>query len=121
MSIPSRSSCRLRPFFPETSLASLKGINWQVYSRSRRQGKRAEAEKQIELLRELAKTRYVRPYYIAHIYAALGDKDQAFAELERSFAERDCYLSRIAMDPFVDPLRDDPRFKSLLKRMNLPE
>lgn len=86
-----------------------------------RQGKRAEAERQIELLRELAKTRYVRPYYIANIYAALGDKDQAFAELERSFAERDCYLSRMSIDPFMDPLKNDPRFKSLLKRMNLSE
>jgi hypothetical protein len=67
----------------------------------------------------LSKTRYVRPYYIANIYAALGDKDQAFGELERSFAERDCYLSRMVIDPFMDPLRDDPRFKGLLKRMNL--
>jgi tetratricopeptide (TPR) repeat protein len=83
------------------------------------QGKKAEAEQQISLLRELAKTRYVRPYYIASIYAALGDKDKAFAELERSFAERDCYLGRITVDPFMDPLRDDPRFKSLMKRMNL--
>jgi TolB-like protein/lipoprotein NlpI len=83
------------------------------------QGKRVEAEQQISLLRELAKTRYVRPYYIASIYAALGDKDKAFAELEESFGERDCYLGRLTVDPFMDPLRDDPRFKSLLKRMNL--
>ncbi|HEX6716453.1 MAG TPA: tetratricopeptide repeat protein [Pyrinomonadaceae bacterium] len=85
-----------------------------------KQGKRAETEQQISLLRELGKTRYVRPYYVAFIYAALGDKDKAFAELERSFAERDCYLGRIAVDPALDPLRGDPRLKSLLKRMNLP-
>jgi len=84
-----------------------------------KQGKRTEAEQQISLLRDLGKTRYVRPYYLASIYAALGDKDKAFAELERSFLERDCYLGRISVDPFMDPLRDDPRFKSLLKRMNL--
>ena len=84
------------------------------------QGKRVEAEQQISLLRELAKTRYVRPYYIASIYTALGEKDKAFAELEESFAERDCYLGRLTVDPFMDPLRDDPRFKDLLKRMNLP-
>ena len=83
------------------------------------QSKRVEAEQQVSVLRELAKTRYVRPYYIASIYAALGDKDKAFAELEASFAERDCYLGRLTVDPFMDPLRDDPRFKSLLKRMNL--
>jgi TolB-like protein/Tfp pilus assembly protein PilF len=84
------------------------------------QGKRAEAEQQIALLRDLAKTRYVRPYYVASVYAALGDKNKAFAELERSFAEKDCYLGRLTVDPFMDPLRDDPRFKDLLKRMNLP-
>jgi tetratricopeptide (TPR) repeat protein len=82
-------------------------------------GRRAEAERQIAELREQAKTRYVRPYYIASIYAALGDKDNAFAELERAFGERDVYLGRMNSDPFMDPLRDDPRFKDLLKRINL--
>ena len=83
-------------------------------------GKRAEAEQQIAQLRDLAKTRYVRPYYIASIYAALGDKDKAFAELERSYQERDAYLGRINGDPFMDPLRDDPRFADLIRRMGLP-
>ena len=84
-------------------------------------GKRAEAEQQIAQLRDLAKTRYVRPYYIASIYAALGDKDKAFAELERSYQERDAYLGRINGDPFMDPLRDDPRFADLIRRMGLPQ
>ena len=84
-----------------------------------KQGKRMEAEQQIFRLRELGKTRYVRPYYLALIYVALGDRDNAFAELERSFAERDCYLGRLTVDPFMDPLRDDPRFKDLMKRMGL--
>ena len=82
-------------------------------------GKRAEAEKQIAYLETLAKTRYIRNYYLASIYATLGDKDKAFAELEKSFEDRDCYLNRAASDPFMDPLRDDPRFKDLMKRMNL--
>jgi TolB-like protein/Tfp pilus assembly protein PilF len=86
-----------------------------------KQGKRAETEQQISSLRTLANTRYIRPYFFASIYATLGDKDSAFAELEKSFAERDCYLGRITVDPFMDPLRDDPRFKSLMKRMNLEE
>jgi len=84
-----------------------------------RQGKKVEAEQQVAIIRNLAKTRYIRPYYIASIYSTLGDKDKAFAELEKSFSERDCYLGRITVDPFMDPLRDDPRFKSLIKRMNL--
>ena len=85
-----------------------------------KQGKRVEALQQISLLHDLGKTRYVRSYYLAGIYAALGDKNEAFAELERSFADRDCYLSRIGVDPMMDPLRSDLRYKDLLKRMNLP-
>ena len=84
-----------------------------------KEGKRTDAEQQAAILRDLGKTRYIRPFYVAAIYAALGDKDQAFAELERSFAERDCYLGRLLVDPTMDPLRDDPRFKQLLQRMNL--
>jgi hypothetical protein len=85
-----------------------------------KQGKRAEVEQQLSLLHDLGKTRYIRSFYVAGIYAALGDKDRAFAELERSIVERDCYLGRIAVDPMMDPLRSDPRFKDVLKRMNLP-
>ncbi|HUR99385.1 MAG TPA: tetratricopeptide repeat protein [Pyrinomonadaceae bacterium] len=82
-------------------------------------GKRAEAEREIEVLRALAKTRYVRTYYFASIYATLGEKDKAFAELEKSFEDHDCFLGRAPSDPFMDPLRDDPRFKDLMKRMGL--
>jgi tetratricopeptide (TPR) repeat protein len=84
-----------------------------------RQGKRAEAEQEISRLRDQAKNRYIRVYFLAGIYATLGDKDKAFAELEQSFSERDFFLGRIAIEPAMDPLRDDPRFKSLLKRMGL--
>jgi TolB-like protein len=86
-----------------------------------RMGRRADAEQQIAELRELAKTRYIRPYYIASIYAALGDKDAAFVELERSFQERDVYLNRVNGDPFMDPLRGDPRFADLIRRLGLAQ
>ena len=84
-------------------------------------GRRREAEQYLDRFRELGKTRYVRTVFTASIYAALGDKDKAFAELERSFEDKDCFLPRITLDPFMDSLRDDPRFKDLLKRMNQPE
>ena len=84
-------------------------------------GRRREAFHYLDRFRELAKTRYVRTVFTASIYAALGDKDKAFAELEKSFEDKDCFLPRITLDPFMDSLRDDPRFKDLMKRMNLPE
>lgn len=109
-------SQRTSPDSPFAWMAAV--VSGQAYAK---QGKRAEAAQQISRLRELGKTRYVRPYYLASIYTALGDKDAAFRELERSFAERDCYLGRISVDPFLDPLRDDPRFKDLMRRMNLAQ
>src|SRR5688572_21823691 len=105
---------RVSPDAPFAWLSSV--VLGQAFAK---QGKRSEAEEQISRLRELSKTRYIRPYYLALIYVALGDKEKAFAELERSFSERDCYLGRLSVDPFMDPLRDDPRFDDLLKRMNL--
>lgn len=84
-------------------------------------GRRKEAEQVISKYAELAKTQYVMSYHVAVIYAALGDKDKAFAELEKAFEAHDYLLPRIKVEPFLDPLRDDPRFKDLMKRLNLPE
>jgi len=102
---------------PDSSFGWMSGV--VIAHAYAKQGQRAEAEQQISRLRELGKTRYIRTYYLAAIYATLGDKDKALAELETSFSEKDCFLGRIAIDPAMDPLRGDPRFKSLLKRMNL--
>ncbi|MCA1640293.1 MAG: hypothetical protein LC768_18570, partial [Acidobacteria bacterium] len=86
-----------------------------------KQGRRREAEEVIKRFKDIAKTQYVMSYYVANIYAALGDKEKVFAELERAFGERDHELHRLKIDPLMDSLRDDPRFKEMLKRLNLPE
>jgi eukaryotic-like serine/threonine-protein kinase len=86
-----------------------------------KQGRRAEAEEIIKRFRDIAKTQYVMAYFVANIYASLGDKEKAFAELEKAYEQRDFSLYRIKVDPLMAPLRDDPRFKDLLRRMNLPE
>ena len=55
-------------------------------------------------------------------YTRLADKEQAFAWLAKAEQERNGMLRYvIKLDPIYDSLRDDPRFKDLLKRMNLPE
>ncbi|MBA7600622.1 MAG: hypothetical protein GH143_00660 [Calditrichaeota bacterium] len=61
------------------------------------------------------------PYYTAGQYAQLGDKDQAFAWLEKAYKEHDGQMYRLKAEPSWDPLRNDPRFQDLLRRMNFPE
>lgn len=84
-------------------------------------GRRREAEAVINRLKEAEKTKYVLDYWVAVIYVGLGEKDAAFAELEKAYQARDWFLPRIKTDSFMDPLRDDPRFKDLVRRIGLPE
>jgi TolB-like protein/Flp pilus assembly protein TadD len=59
---------------------------------------------------------------IAIVFAYRGERDQAFKWLERSVEQRDILLGhKFRNDPWLAPLRGDPRYKALLRRMNLPE
>jgi tetratricopeptide (TPR) repeat protein len=89
----------------------------RVYATS---GREREARRQLAELLDMAKQRYVPAYSIAAAYAALGDKDAAFMWLERAFEERSLELTFIGVEPEMDILRADPRFRDLLRRMNLP-
>ena len=93
-------------------------IGGYAYAKS---GRRREAEEVIRKFGDIEKTQYVVHTFVASIYGALGDKDKAFAELEKAFGQRDAWLKWIKSDPMMDPLRDDPRFIALLKRLNLAE
>jgi TolB-like protein len=59
-------------------------------------------------------------YQFAEIHAQRGEKEQAFAALDRAWSLRDPGLEALKADPYLDPLRDDPRFKSILSRLNFP-
>jgi hypothetical protein len=56
----------------------------------------------------------------AMTYAALGDKEQAFAWLEKAYAERAPWLVSLKTDPAFNPLRSDRRFQDLVRRVGLP-
>jgi hypothetical protein len=60
-------------------------------------------------------------FQIAEIYAWRGEKNKAFDWLERAYRQRDGGLSDIKTDPPLAALRDDPRYKAFLRKMNLPE
>jgi len=62
---------------------------------------------------------YVSPYYIAIIYLKLGQKDLAFDWLERAFETQDDMIVHLKADPDFEVISADPRFQSLLKKMNL--
>ena len=80
-------------------------------------GRRAEAQKVVD---DLSKKKYVPAVTMAIIYTGLGQKDQAFQWLEKSYEEHDSGpFSFIKVYPIFDPLRSDPRFQDLLRRMNL--
>jgi serine/threonine-protein kinase len=84
-------------------------------------GRRDKAEGAIKRLRDLEKTQPVDPYDFAVLYVGLGDKDKVFVELEKTFNQRGFYILFLRFDPFMDPVRDDPRFTDLIKRIGLPK
>ena len=90
----------------------------RVYAQS---GFRAANARDAELRERLAKGRYVDPGYIALDYALIGDKDQAFAWLDKGYAEKAGSLQYLKTAHPLDALRSDPRFVNLLKRMGLPQ
>lgn len=85
-----------------------------------RMGRTDDARAILRRLEADARRRYVPPEQIAMIYANLGDKDRAMKWLETAYETRSGWLLGWAqVDPSYDPLRSDPRFQSLMKRMPL--
>ncbi|MCA1816102.1 MAG: tetratricopeptide repeat protein, partial [Acidobacteria bacterium] len=61
------------------------------------------------------------PAFLAGAYSQLGDKDRAFAELEKAYQRRSRFLIFLKVEPLLDPLRSDPRFADLARRVGLPQ
>jgi serine/threonine protein kinase/Flp pilus assembly protein TadD len=83
-------------------------------------GRPDKARQVITQLNELSIHRYVPPYNIAVIYVGLGDKDLAFQWLEKAYGEHDPSLALLKVAPWLDSLREDPRFSSLTQRIGFP-
>jgi TolB-like protein/Tfp pilus assembly protein PilF len=84
-------------------------------------GRRSEAERQMEALRTLASKSYVPNFCFAIAHTALGNKEAAIAMLEKDVEERSSFVVTIGIELGLNELRDHPRFKAMLQRMNLPE
>ena len=84
-------------------------------------GKRTEANAVIKELEVNYARKEAAGQDVADVYAGLGEKDKAFEWLEKDFQARNGRLAEVRWQIAFEPLRDDPRFKDLLRRMNLPE
>jgi TolB-like protein/Tfp pilus assembly protein PilF len=85
-----------------------------------REGRRQEATEILQELEELERTTYIPPTDLAKIQLALKNHDEAFAWLEKAVEVRDADLFMLKVWPEWDPIRDDPRFDDLLRRLNFP-
>jgi Tfp pilus assembly protein PilF len=84
-----------------------------------RAGHRTEALRLIGELRRRRQTGYLPAGALINPYLALGDYDQAFAWFERAYQEKSIILQFLKVHPFFDPVRGDPRFADLLRRVGL--
>jgi TolB-like protein len=84
-----------------------------------RAGQKSAAMQSIARLKEDVQKDGVGRYEIALVYAGLGDKKDAFQWLDDAYRSHDVGLVYLKVDPCLDPLRTDPRFDSLLRRVGL--
>jgi len=84
-------------------------------------GNKGEAQKLLSEMKDLSVRQYVPADRIALIYAGLGDKDEAFAWLEKAYDERSFNMTWLKVEPRWDSLRSDPRFADLVRRLGLPQ
>jgi hypothetical protein len=83
-------------------------------------GNRGAAGKILEELLAGSKTKYVSPYDIAVVYDGLNDKARTFEWLNKAYEEHSAFMVYMNSDPWLQPLRSEPLFQDLLRRMGLP-
>ncbi|MGC2247695.1 MAG: protein kinase [Terriglobales bacterium] len=90
----------------------------KVYARS---GIQQALHEWVAQMIELSKRRYEDPALIGYIYAKAGDKDQAFAWLEKGLQEKSDGIQYLKTNHMADSLHSDPRYADMLKRMGMPQ
>jgi TolB-like protein/DNA-binding winged helix-turn-helix (wHTH) protein/Flp pilus assembly protein TadD len=84
------------------------------------QGRKQDALQIVDELQRSSKQTYIDPRYIANIYVALGEKDLALVWLEKAREQHSPAMATLKCDPVYDPIRFDPRFQDLIRRVGLP-
>jgi DNA-binding winged helix-turn-helix (wHTH) protein/tetratricopeptide (TPR) repeat protein len=93
---------------------------WIVGYAHARSGRRSDALEVKRAIEAQARTMYVPATELAFLAIGLGEDDEALNWLDRGFDERSHWMELLAVHPVLDPLRDEPRFAELLRRMKLP-
>jgi serine/threonine protein kinase/Tfp pilus assembly protein PilF len=101
--------------YSTTHATVLAGLGW-VQAKS---GNRKEAQRILIELKKKSKKEFVIPFVFVKLYSALGNKEEAFAWLNKAHNDRDIAMVQILTDETIDNLRSDPRYIELLKKMNL--
>lgn len=99
------------------SMAAL-ALLGEVYGRA---GEPAQARRLLEEIRSSSQRTYVPAFYFALVYVGLGDRDEAFRWLDKALAERSDFMVYLNVHAGLDPLRSDPRFAALVRRVGLPQ
>jgi len=84
-------------------------------------GRTTEARNLLDQLMQQSKKQYVSPFYVAIVYAGLGEKDQALDWLEKAYGDHSNAIVFLKVDPQLDTLRASPRFHELQRKLRLPE
>ena len=84
-------------------------------------GQRDEAETLLNVLQDLSSRKYVSPYSMLVIHLAIGPEERVFELLDQLYEERNDWLVWLKVSPELRPLRNHPRFKSLLRRIGFPD
>jgi len=84
-------------------------------------GKKSEAQNALDQLLDKSKKQYVSPFYVAIVYAGLNENEKALDWLEKAYDDRSNGIVFLKVDPQLDALRSNPRFRSLLQRLALPD
>ncbi|MEW6209127.1 MAG: protein kinase [Acidobacteriota bacterium] len=80
-------------------------------------GKRSEAQNALKKMQGMSKRRYISPYYVAKVYAGLGDRERVFEFLEQAYKAHSDRLLDLQTDPVFDEFRSDARFSNLTRRI----
>ena len=103
---------KVQKFIPEQPLFGLAALYARV-------GREREARDILSDLMNASTKRYIAPTGPAMVYISLGELDRAFEWLDRAYEAHDTFLNGLKTDVRYDPIRSDPRFDVLLKKMGL--